>query len=127
MSDYKLGRSEGVIRKNDGAFIPNDPLNVDWIYYQEWKKFNIPDAADPDPSLVPVSASKLGLKRAFGELGIWETVRSAIASNPDAQEEWELAIEVKRTDPLVQIMIAALNFGPTQVDNLLIRSAALVA
>ncbi len=35
---YKLRETQslGVIRIADGAFIPNDPRNVDWREYQEW-------------------------------------------------------------------------------------------
>jgi hypothetical protein len=78
------------------------------------------------PPYVPNSASKLGLKRAFDELGQWDNVKSMIASNSDMQEDWDLAIEIKRTDSLVQQMIAALQLTDEQVDNLLIRAYELV-
>lgn len=28
--------SDYVFRINDSTFIPNDPLNLDWVSYQKW-------------------------------------------------------------------------------------------
>jgi len=43
MADYKLS-SGGVRRASDGAFIPDDPRNRDWVAYQEWLTAgNLPD------------------------------------------------------------------------------------
>jgi hypothetical protein len=79
----------------------------------------------PAPPFVPTSASKLGLKRAFAELGMWEQVKAALAANEDAQEEWDLAIEIKRTDAIVQAFIVIFELTAEQVDQLLIRAALL--
>ncbi|GEP00622.1 hypothetical protein [Methylobacterium haplocladii] len=95
-------------------------------------------AAPPPPPVVvvvPTSASKLGLKRALaetGELAVfpepeWPAVKAALASNPDLQEDWDLATEIRRVDPLTQAMIAARSYSPAQVDALLIRANELVA
>lgn len=74
----------------------------------------------------PDSVTKLGLKRALDEFGIWEQVRAAIATDADAQEEWDLAVEIKRTDPLTQKLIAKLQFTDTQVDQIIVRANQLV-
>jgi hypothetical protein len=43
MSEYKL-LAKGEVKGIDGAIIPNDPGNKDWIAYQEWLALgNIPD------------------------------------------------------------------------------------
>jgi hypothetical protein len=75
---------------------------------------------------IPMSATKLGLKRAFSELGQWDNVKAALASNPAAQEEWDLAISVNRSDPITQGMITALGLTEDQVDALLVRANILV-
>ena len=51
MADYKLNgpdESRGVIRTADGAIIPNDEENRDWIAYLEWKAAD-PGVNIPDP------------------------------------------------------------------------------
>ncbi|MBR1206947.1 MULTISPECIES: hypothetical protein [unclassified Bradyrhizobium] len=78
------------------------------------------------PAPVPASCTKLGLKRAFDELGTWAAVKAAIAADANAQEEWDLATEIRRADPLVQHMITIVGLTGAQVDQLLIRANALV-
>lgn len=47
---YKL-TDGGVQRLADGAFIPNDRRNMDWLDYQAWLMAgNTPQAADPPTS-----------------------------------------------------------------------------
>lgn len=44
---YQLTETSSVIRKSDGANIPNDPENIDWQAYQEWLgEDNNPSAVD---------------------------------------------------------------------------------
>ncbi|MGN8547684.1 hypothetical protein ACQPTN_24080 [Bradyrhizobium sp. 13971] len=84
-------------------------------------------AADPLPPPPPPDfCTKLGLKRAFDELGTWAAVKAAIAADANVQEEWDLATEIRRADPLVQHMIAVVGLSDVQVDQLLIRANALV-
>ncbi|UGY23165.1 hypothetical protein HU675_0035200 [Bradyrhizobium septentrionale] len=84
-------------------------------------------AADPlPPPPPPDSCTKLGLKRAFDEFGNWAAVKAAIAADAAVQEEWDLATEIRRADPLVQHMIAVVGLSDEQVDQLLIRANALV-
>jgi hypothetical protein len=56
---------------------------------------------------------------------MWEQVKAALAANEDAQEEWDLAIEIKRTDAIVQAFIVIFELTAEQVDQLLIRAAFL--
>jgi hypothetical protein len=45
MAQYRLTFGPSIQRDSDGAFIPPDPLNVDWQIYQAWLAAgNIPDA-----------------------------------------------------------------------------------
>lgn len=66
-----------------------------------------PDAAPPVVAPVP-TCTKLGLVRAFKERGWWPSVRALIASKADFQEEWDLATELRVSDPIVQEAIAGL-------------------
>ena len=48
MADYKLTANINIVqRTSDGAFIPNDPRNRDWVAYQAWLELgNTPDATE---------------------------------------------------------------------------------
>ena len=47
MTKYKLTQTEGI-KRDDGAFIPNDMQNTDYIEYQKWLLAgNEPEPADP--------------------------------------------------------------------------------
>ncbi|MEH2513931.1 hypothetical protein V1291_005285 [Nitrobacteraceae bacterium AZCC 1564] len=83
--------------------------------------------AQPLPaSALPKTATKLGLKRAFDELGMWDRVKAVIAADSEAQEEWGLALEIKRSDPLTQKLIAVLQLPTETVDHIIIRANELV-
>ena len=45
---YKLTKIPNIVQRlSDGAFIPNDPKNRDYIAYQQWVAAgNTPEAAD---------------------------------------------------------------------------------
>ena len=47
--EYQLTATESVIRTADGASIPNDPANRDWVEYQQW----LADGGVPDPYVPP--------------------------------------------------------------------------
>ena len=48
MADYQF-TSSGVQRLADGAWIPNDPRNGDWVAYLAWAATN-GNVADPAPA-----------------------------------------------------------------------------
>jgi hypothetical protein len=79
----------------------------------------------PKPASIPATASKLGLRRVFVEQGNWSQVKALIAADPDTQEEWDLAVEIKRTDPLTLELITAMSLQPAEVDAILIRAKQL--
>ncbi|MBN4095658.1 hypothetical protein [Methylobacterium sp. OT2] len=88
-----------------------------------------PPLPEPPP---PSSCSKLGLKRAFDEKGLWSTVRAMIASSAEMQEDWDLAIELRISDPIVREAVAGLAqlgipLSDADVQALVTRANELVA
>lgn len=99
--------------------------------------YSAPDhpAANPADPVIPGSATKLGLKRALAETGDkavfsspqWQAVKDLLSKDADLQEEWDLAIEVKASDPVVQGAVKALKWKTAQVNALIVRANELVA
>jgi hypothetical protein len=49
MADYQLTAADSVIRTEDGACIPADPANRDYVEYQKW----LTDGGVPEPYAPP--------------------------------------------------------------------------
>lgn len=52
------------------------------------------------------------------ELGVttWEELKAKIESNPQAQLEWDLCVELKRDNPLIDSIGGQLGLSPKQID-----------
>jgi hypothetical protein len=61
---YRLTASSSVVRLSDGACIPADPGNADWLAYQQWRAAgNTPlSAPSPDLQALVVSAVQAGTR-----------------------------------------------------------------
>jgi hypothetical protein len=64
MAEYQLIRDyDGVRRTADGAIIPNDPGNADWVVYTDWLAAgNVPDPAPPPSPAGAISQSASSLQ-----------------------------------------------------------------
>ncbi len=107
-----------------------EPVLVDFLGDPAAQDLTAEPVLPPAPP--PSSCSKLGLKRAFTERGLWPTVRAMLSSDADMQEDWDLAVELRITDPIVKKAVAGLAqlgipLSDADVQNLVTRANELVA
>ena len=123
---FEGGEFSGLLPPLSGEFLP--------VYERLIAEGVVPEEYTAPASPAPLSITKLGLKRALAETGPlavfpdpeWAAVKALIASDPEVQEEWDLATEIQRADPLVAGMIAARGYAPEKVDAIMIRATQLV-
>ena len=78
--------------------------------------------ADPPPP--PTKATRLQLRRALRKRGVWDGIRAAIYADEDLKEEWELATEIERDNPLVVALGTQLGWGEEELVQLFIDAAS---
>lgn len=87
------------------------------------------DPSKPAPAPAPTSCTRLGLMRAFSELGLWPQVKAFIAGDETRQEQWDLATTLKLSDPIMVAAIQAFALSGIMIDpvKLATRANELVA
>lgn len=66
--------------------------------------------------LPPRSLTRLQIKRELDARGLWAGFQAALADEPDMQEEWGLANEILRSDPMTVAMAVAMGFDEAATD-----------
>jgi hypothetical protein len=83
------------------------------------------DAPAPPAPPVPLSISPLQARRALLAAGLLDDVEAALAEAPrETQLAWEYAVEVRRDDPMLITVAAALGLSAEQVDALFLAAVA---
>lgn len=71
----------------------------------------------PDP--IPASVTPWQMRRALNQLGLRAAVEAAVASaDQDTKDGWDYALEIRRDNPLIAGMGAALGMTEAQLDDL---------
>jgi hypothetical protein len=80
------------------------------------------------PSIVPIvpqSITRIQAMKAMKNIGIWETFKNILASDQDAQDEWDLTIELNRNSEFVLMLIPKLNLTTEKFDELFNQASLL--
>jgi len=72
---------------------------------------------------VPQQLSKVQAMKALKEKGIWESFKTVVASNEDANDEWMLSTKLERNHGFVESLAPALNLTGEDLDELFILGA----
>lgn len=74
---------------------------------------------------VPQSITRIQAMKILKSMGLWETFKSVLSSNQDAQDEWDLATELQRSNEFVTQLMPVLNLTDTQLDDLFTTASTL--
>lgn len=127
MTNYQLTATTVIVRTADGAHIPNDPANRDWIAYQAWLAAgNTPDPYVAPPTPIPQSVSRMQAMVALSRAGLLAPVQSFVAAqDAETQLIWSSAPDFSRGSVLLARAAAALGLTADQVDALFVTAAAI--
>jgi hypothetical protein len=119
------------VERGDGARIPMDEGNQDYLAYLAWVDAgNTPNDPPPPAVSVPTSVTMRQARLALLGAGALDAVTSAIDAlqgqqGDAARIEWEFAATVERNSPIVAMLAAAVGLDDAALDDLFTVAAAL--
>ena len=99
-------------KDKDRLVIKGDEL----IFNQDYAEILI---AREKERIANLRCTKRVLALVLKELGVsYANLQTLIATNEDAQLEWDLCVELERSNPLLDILGAQLGLAPTTIDKI---------
>lgn len=135
---YRLTDNSNVCRVEDGAFIPDDPDNLDRQAYDAWvAEGNTPEPFVPTftAPVVPASVTNFQARAVLFSLpatddsaNLFEQVnRDLKAAGGLSWQAWEQANEFVRASPLINQLAGDYNISQEEIDSLFIAAALIDA
>ena len=127
---YVLTSGTSILR-SDGASIPPDTANSDYVQYLAWVAAgNTPTPYTPPAPAIPQTVSAFQAKAALLNAGLMPAITAYMtgtAVTPFDQLAWQEAPVFNRDSVTLNNMATALNLTSDQLDQLLTAAAAIVA
>lgn len=99
-------------KDKDRLIIKGDEL----VFNQDYTEILVDREKDRVANL---RCTKRVLALVLKELGVsYSNLKAIIATNEDAQLEWDLCVELERSNPLLDILGAQLGLTPTTIDKI---------
>ncbi len=109
---------------DEGSVVPSDVAGIGWSY--NGNSFSPPIEPPQQPPPVPQSVTPRQARLALLAAGLLDDVNAAVAAaGPEAQIDWDYALEIRRDNALIASMAAVLNLSKSRIDDLL-RAAAVL-
>jgi hypothetical protein len=127
MAEYYLGMIGQIHRSSDGAYIPPDSANRDYVEYMEW----VAAGGTPEPyaapaALVPRAITPRQARLWLLSAGLLDEAEAAVtAGGRAAQITWDFATEIARDNEQLAQIAAALNITSEQIDAAFIAASQL--
>lgn len=121
---YKHLDAGWVLRVVDGAHIPPEPANRDYVEFLAWEAEG--GVADPYIPHVPASVTRRQFKQALTRIGLRAAVEAAIATADQDTKDWYAdSLNFERSNSVMNGMAVALGKTPADIDNLFRLAATL--
>lgn len=102
-----------------------EPLLNDFEEVINFENNTVSYIATPKEVLTPFSITRVQAMKQMKVLGLWENFKTILASNEDAQDEWDLATLLEREHEFIAMLAPALGLSEADIDNLFIEASKI--